>query len=510
MNLRHSSGAGLGWWAALASGFIVSRLLARVVFDVSFDANPLVWFWQYLDPELLRNDALASLWVHHAQPPLYNLYLAAVTKSCGTASTGCFETTYFAMGLALHLGLFGLMLRLGVDRRIAFGATLLFVFAPASILYEHWLFYTYPMAALLVGAGVFVHRAIAKGGRRLDLAVLFTLLAAVVLTRSLFHLIWLAGGVALIAWPLRGQWRRVVATAALPVLLCVAVYAKNALLFGEFSSSSWLGMSIARLAVEPIPAAERRALVADGTIGRVSLVKPFSPVEAHPPGLLRDAPDGHPALTETHKSTRAPNYNHGAYLAIGRAYLRDARALLLERPDVYGHSVARAWSKFVMAPSIILFLRTNRERLDGWADLWLTGLYGFTLSPSSADGRLVRPELRYELRSWGVVFLLLAAGSVVVAGLRGLREWRRPGGDAARGALLLFASGTTLYVAIVGNALELGENNRFRFMVEPLVFAMIAWLLDGLRRGRRGDGERADSRADASPSPDGPAADGVA
>lgn len=481
------SRAGRGWWLAVLVGYVVSRILARAVFGVTFDDNPLLWFWQYLDPELLRNDVLASLWVQHAQPPLYNLYLSSVLKTCGGASTGCFETTYFGFGLALHLGLFALILRLGVDRRVALGATLLFAFAPASILYEHWLFYTYPMTALLVGSGVFIHRAVAGGGRTRDTAIACTLLAAAVLTRSLFHLVWLAGALTLIAWPLRRQWRRLVAVAALPVMLCVAVYAKNAVVFGEFSTSSWLGMSLARLSIEPIPPGERRALVSNGTIGRVSLVKPFSPVDDYPPGLVRDAPTGHPALDATHKTTSAPNYNHGAYLAIGRAYRRDARALLFERPEVYRASVARAWTKFSMAPSIILFLRTNRERMGGWADAYMKALYGFELVPVREGAPPTRPELRYVMRGWGALYLLLAAGSVFVASLRGLREWLRPGGDAALGALLLFASGTVAYVAIVGNALELGENNRFRFMIEPLLFALIAWLLGGSmqRRSRK-------------------------
>ncbi len=476
--------AGPGWWSAVFLGWAASRILARAGFGVSFDDNPLVWFWQFLDPALLRDDALASLWVQHAQPPLFNAYLAVVTKACGDASTTCFDVSYLGFGAALHLGLFALMLRLGVDRRLALGATLLFTFAPAGILYEHWLFYTYPVAAVLVWAAVFVHRAVERGATR-DLAAAIVLSAAAVLTRSLFHLVWLAGVLALIAWPLRARWRRVAAVAALPMLLCVGVYAKNAVLFGEFAASSWLGMSVARLAVEPIPIEERKALIGDGTIGRVSLVKPFSEVDAYPPGLRRAAPGGHPALSETHKSTGAPNYNHGAYLEITRAYRRDARALLLERPDVYRDSLLRAWTRYSMDPSVLLFLRTNRDRLGGYAETLSAAVYGVTMAEPLAGRQVKRPEALYQPSRWSLVFLLLVTGGVTVAGWRGLREWLGPDGDPALGAALLFAAGTAAYVAVVGNAFELGENNRFRFMVEPLHFALIAWLLDGLRRAPR-------------------------
>jgi hypothetical protein len=39
-----------------------------------------------------------------------------------------------------------------------------------------------------------------------------------------------------------------------------------------------------------------------------------------------------------------------------------------------------------------------------------------------------------------------------------------------------------LYVALVGNALEVGENNRFRFMIDPLALALLAWSVSRFAR----------------------------
>lgn len=36
---------------------------------------------------------------------------------------------------------------------------------------------------------------------------------------------------------------------------------------------------------------------------------------------------------------------------------------------------------------------------------------------------------------------------------------------------------TVAYVTVAGNALEVGENQRFRFEVEPLVLVLAAWLV---------------------------------
>jgi len=450
------------------------------VLGVRFDDGPLVWFWQYVDPVLLVEDPLRSIYYHHAQPPLFNLFLAGVLNGFGDAAPTGFAFAYHGIGLALHLALYALLLRLGVRTWVALATTLLFTFTPASILYEHWLFYTYPVTAMLVGSAVLLHRAVAGGGRTADLVGLAVLLAGAVLTRSLFHLVWLAGALTLAAWPLRHRWRRLVACAAAPLLLCVAVYAKNAALFGHFASSTWLGMSAARLAVEPIPAAERLALVEAGRIGRVSLVEPFSPVDAYPPGLRRGARTDHPVLTDRLKSTGAVNFNHGAYPAIAEAYWRDVRTLMGARPGVYAASVAEAWSQFLVPPSVVLFLHTNRSRMGGYASAWTAGLYGFTLAPLPVGRPATRDDLHYQLHAWGLVFWLLALGAVVTAAMRGVRDWLRDGRDAAAGATLLFVAGTAIYVAVVGNAFEIGENNRFRFLIEPFLFVLIAWLLDGL------------------------------
>jgi hypothetical protein len=57
---------------------------------------------------------------------------------------------------------------------------------------------------------------------------------------------------------------------------------------------------------------------------------------------------------------------------------------------------------------------------------------------------------------------------------------RRSGRAAA--AVVLAMAATVLWVAIVGNAVELGENNRFRFMTEPYLWNLLGL---GAEFGRR-------------------------
>jgi hypothetical protein len=52
---------------------------------------------------------------------------------------------------------------------------------------------------------------------------------------------------------------------------------------------------------------------------------------------------------------------------------------------------------------------------------------------------------------------------------------------------LLFIAGTIAFVACAGNFLEIGENNRFRAMLEPISWVSLVWAAShAIARVRRG------------------------
>jgi hypothetical protein len=76
--------------------------------------------------------------------------------------------------------------------------------------------------------------------------------------------------------------------------------------------------------------------------------------------------------------------------------------------------------------------------------------------------------------------LLTALGylAVIVYGFVMLRQaFRRRATGSAYALTLLFIWLNVVYVTIVGNAFELGENNRFRFIVDPLSLVLLGLAL---------------------------------
>ena len=459
----------------LLLAFVLSRLLAGWA-GLRFDAQPLGSYFQYLDPELLRHDLLRSLLCLHMQPPLFNLGLGLVLKAFPEDFPVAFQVLYLACGLALHLGLFLLLVRLEIPRFASLLLTLLFMLSPACLLYENWLFYTYPLAAWLCLSALLLHRLLRAptwGGGLL----FFGALGAVALTRSLFHLGWFLFWAGFLLWAVKPSRKTLAWAAAFPLLLLVAWQAKNAVLFGSFTGSTWLGFNLSRITTFELPAAERRARVAAGELSHLALIRPFAPLSSYPAcrGVPPDRPV--PALDQEFKSTGCANYNHRDYIRLSRLYAQDAWRVLAARPRAYLDGVASAWLFFFIPSSDYELVAANREHILSWD----RGFNRYVLGQLRGRDERTRAERSLEdVGAWLVLGYFAAGGG----GLLFLRRARRGGVPLADPTFLtvLYLLLNVLYVAVAGNALEAGENNRFRFMIDPLALALLAWSVSQFAR----------------------------
>jgi hypothetical protein len=484
---------------------LAAFIISRIVFDragIRFDAANLNTWWHFIDPALLRTRLLESLWYLHTQPPLFNLFLGLVLKASGQYYPAVFSAVYQLLGLVLGVGLLRLMIRLGVAEWLATTFTVVFIVSPACILYENWLFYTFPLCVMLVISALYLERWLTRE-RGVDLVLFFVLLSLLALTRNLFHLFWLvfiAGALLLLR---RAHWKQIIFSAAISVLLVLGLYVKNQVLFDSFTSSTWLGMSLARFTTLALPPEEQERLVASGEITRLSTIKTFQPLDSYRLWLKPVSKTGIPVLDQEVKPSGEPNFNSPAYLQVDRQYLKDALHIIRTRPEVYFSHLLNSWGTFFESSTNFLYVQENRQRIGEW-DRFYNLVFVGSLSEwlGSGSDRLYRflhrfglegimgPTAQEKFGHIGVLVLvgfLLAAVFGLVFSLRGLR----PGRDRARGMALLYVWFNLVYVAVVTNALERRESNRIRFMIDPFLLVIVAVVLD--RLFRRARPQRADS-----------------
>ena len=455
--------------------FAATRFVARGLFGLRFDSDTL-GYWQVLDAGILRTDLLRGVFYLHGQPPLHNLGLGLVLQAVPDAlQRGAFSVIFLALGFLQLVAIRALLEELGTPRRAALAVALLQCLSTTWIVYESWLFYTLPTAVLVSWAAVFLARA-ARGSAAAAGSFAATVTALSWL-RSTYQFLWVAAALGLLLLVVRQSAvhvRRAARGGTLVALaLTLVLPAKNLWLVGSFSSSSWLGMSLARMTTERLDEPTREIWVGSGEISPVARVRAFSPLADYPEEL-RGVPPGtpeHEALRAPTKSDGSPNLNHVAYVGIARAYRQAALVVARRRPDVYLGRVRRAFRTWLRPPTDYIYVVPQREALGAWDRLhsWLF-LWSF------GDGRRAGPSM----------VLLPAALLPILAVLLQAPPKRR------RLLLLLaFPLLTIVLNGVAGNLVDVEENNRFRVEVEGLMVALGSWgAIEvarrlGLRWGRR-------------------------
>ncbi|MGD8719651.1 MAG: hypothetical protein PVH29_12630 [Candidatus Zixiibacteriota bacterium] len=476
---------------------------------VRFDDSSLSWYWQFLDPELLKHNLWESLFYLHGQPPLFNLFLGLVLKAAPTAGRYVFQAVFLAFGATLYLSLFGLQRRLGVTPGVAFAVSTLFLVSPSFMLFEHLLFYTLPVAALVVLAALLFFEVAAR--RRAWAAVaFFAVLFLICGTRHLFHLVYylLAAG-ALVAFS-AGNRKKILAAAAVPFLLLFSIYFKNYVVFGEFTASTWTGMQFMQMTGYFLPPEEMLSLQAEGKISPLATLPTFTDLTFYPPSYSKvDKFEDVPALAQAHKSTGPPNFNHLAYIAIAKQYRKDSWTIFRYQPRTYLKALTRSW--FVYFKSSMDYARSGVDFLDESGNVgrvaFVREVYDDAVYGKFYSGPLLmrvmalagRPMRDCEL----CPYLIIGLPLLLFYGVRlaSKRDAAASAGLTAAGRLTLaFICFTILYVAAAAGMLTWAESNRIRFLSDPLSAALAGvfvqhFIVASVRRslqggkGRVGGGE---------------------
>lgn len=476
---------------ALAGVFAASHVVYYLL-GIRFDGTPLLWYWQYLDPELLRNKLWESVFYLHSQPPLFNLFMGIILKVSRGDGRAIFQGFYLATGLTLYLSLFWLQLRLGVSRGVAVGLSTLFLLSPSFILYEHFLFYTFLLAALITLSALLFYEVLVRR-RTWAVAAFFLSIFLICGIRHVFHIAYYLLAAAFLAAACAGARRKVLLAAAVPFLVLFSFYAKNFVLFGQFSASSWTGMNFWQMTGTNLTLRERELLLAEGRPSEAALVPPFSAVRDYPAGCadVSRFPDVE-ALTQAYKSTGPHNYNHLAYVAASREYLNDSLYVMKRFPEAYFRGLLRSWFIYFKSSSDhvsgVRFLDEtgNLRRISFLNDVYDYAFFGRVfirpLSRGISSIFLFKGEEKVYLFLWLGLPVLLFYGFGLAL---------RRGGPGARGLerdqrlTVLYICLNILYVALVSNMFSWAENNRMRFPTDPLYVALLGLFIQRVLLGRR-------------------------
>jgi hypothetical protein len=454
--------------------FFISRGMAFML-GVRTITNVLDYAPHMLDLQLLQTRLWESLFFLHSQPPLFNLYVGLVLQLFPEHSSIVFYLISLFWGLALVLALYGVMTLLGVHLAIRGILTLLVILNPANILYESIVFYTIFLTSLLCLVVLCLLLAL-RTRHPVYLFAFAGMLVALNLTAAIFHVLWIIAICAAVVLVMHPRWRTALLL-ALPLVLIGGVYIKNIAVFDLAGSSSFLGMNVARTMEYVLPPTERTDLVEQGIVSPLALVPAFSRVSAYTTFIDPGAPTGIPALDQQERTSGFPNLNHRIYIDVSERYLSDTITLIRAYPHLYIRgAMLSSGVYFVPASRWGTILEPNRQQIASLDRFYNVVFYGQPV--------YVPPDATGNTRlAWHSVGLSLVVGLPLLLLYGTWRGWKAMRQEQQAAALtIFFLCLTILYITLVGVLFEQSENNRFRFMIDPLLVVLLGVALsDALR-----------------------------
>ncbi len=441
------------WLTAVyvASRSVLALLGIRFLYDYD---------WQHFhDLALLKTRLFESLLYTHAFPIPMNVLVGGVERISHAHAGPIYQALFLATGWLFTLSVAYLARALGASPRLAFGVATLFCLSPAFLYFESFLHYEFPGAAMLAISAALFHRGVVTGGLTVW-AGFFLTCAALVWFRLTFHLVWLLSllGLALVFEV--QHLRRILLAASLPVLLVVALYAKNQVIFGFFGPSSRSGFSLALVTTQQLEKNERQTWVRQGKIHPVALLSVYSGADKYGKLVKLPAPRGIAVLDQVRRANGQVNYNHAGLIEVSKLLMRGGEYYIAHRPRQYLHTVRRGvrdyfnpttrWHPHDPKGSPH---RAHRAILGSWERMYNHVWHGLFFPP------------------YGLYLLLVPAMVVAVwSAVRSLFRSRLR--EHAADKLVLVLALSSVYVPLLSCLVAIGELERYRFLVEAPM-----WLL---------------------------------
>jgi len=474
--------------ALVSAVFVITRAALHLA-EIRFN---LILNWMFLcDPADLRDRLFEAIYYGHAYPPGMNLLTGLLLKLGDSEVARVAHASFQLCGLVLANSLFYLLRASGTSVATAFAVSAAFTLVPPSIYFEHLYLWTYPVAALLCLAASLFHRAVSRPSFWPWFAF-FLVCAALGWIRSTFHLAWFGGMVGLGVWVSDAPGRRrVLAAAAGPALLLLALYLKNLAVFGVFGASTSAPANLTTMTVKRLPDDVRDAWVREGKLSHFASVSVYAgPRQYLPYFQTIENPKWPPMLNMLERpSLASPNFNHWFFLEVNPRRRADALHCLWARPGDY---VATALEnlKRLFQPSTEWHPRDktpasphhqNRQVLGRYEALYNGVIHGFPVAPV------------------GLYLLLPLAYAWALGRAKELVRSRddpgkSPAGDAAaspagdpdttaRGWLLYFCLVQIGFVVAASTLFSFAETSRYRYEVESLIW-LVATLFVASLSGR--------------------------
>ena len=411
----------------------------------------------------LRYNLLESFLYLHAQPPLFSVYGVTVDILFGEYRDEAMYVIQVLLGASMCGMSYIILAHYTRNKTIALFVSLILALNPAYFLFEALILYTIHSAFLILSAGfcLLLYQRRAQN-RYLYLFVLCINL--LVLIRSVYHIAFLIPILILVAILAQENLRRVIIGSMLICLLSVGWYAKNWIVFDSFTSSTWFGMSLWKVARDDYRDDELQELNDLDVLTDNSVIwfRPFMLPSAYP--------EFEPVESNIRVLSNDDLYNV-VYPKINLFYRENAIRLIQYDIGRYLKSAIRAYGYYSCPSSTYELMENNINTFPASHQAASVELFHMRGLIQDIASRLGLSDEDYGACSNLYVVIpivILVYPIFLLLHCRiNFKKWRE---TIRRDSVLVFTWGIVTFTTIATSLLEIPENARFKFMIEVPLF----------------------------------------
>ncbi|MBC7866666.1 MAG: glycosyltransferase family 39 protein, partial [Gloeobacteraceae cyanobacterium ES-bin-316] len=354
----------------LLAAFAISRILL-MFFNINMDYDSINVYWQYLSMESLQHNLLKGVWYNHTQPPIFNLFLGLIVKLSGSYAGFVFSVVFKVITIVNVILLYNSSKILVGSSRIPLVLSLIYLLSPATMILENELFYTTFITMLLLISCNCLLR-FTKTHSLKYVWGFFLSLSVVCLTRSMYNIMWLVViAIAVIFYFRKTAPAQLVVIASCCILLTSSWYIKNYFIFGKFTTSTWLGMNLARNVFHDFTQLDS---------SKIESIEPFSKISSYQPFLSGSLEKKYAGLNDIEllnefKNGGHINENHINYIEVSEKYGEVSKKYIVRNPVSYFKNVLQSCVIFFV-PATHYPYAINQAKKIWWYDV----AYSFNLS----------------------------------------------------------------------------------------------------------------------------------
>lgn len=453
--------------------FCLSRLVFYYV-GLRFDSSDMEWTW--LDITLLKKSLLESCFYLHSQPPGFNFLLGLILKVAPNHLGQVFHGIFLLCSLIIYICLFRIMRLRGFGFPASLLLSTIFIISPEALLYENWLHYTWIVATLLVLAAFCLQKYQQYYGSKY-LLLFFVMIASVCTIRATYNLVYfISCGVLLLLFENKDR-KMLISCVLIGGIILSGFYLKNFVIFGVYGPSSWLGMNLWRVVRPSITMQEFDQLANQHNFPPLTQYDEFLPIWEYPPEyrIIPSSYDGIQVLCSETKNGVHPNRNHIGYVLISKEFLKASIKIVKTYPIPYMKRVLKGLYIYVKPSYEYCMVESNSIRISKYINFFKLVTPNIYITPTPTTARFgVHDERILPILP---LFVFLLVVSLFIRAVIFGQIYKHVKGYQSIDLVSVFGVVTILYSVIISNLFEIGENNRFRVEIDPLMYLTLLMML---------------------------------